>query len=300
MFRVHGREDGILRPATVGHGRKASRASLAGWASGVGLVCIVAAFTFATRAHELPLTPFVASAAKIASGQVWVVPASALIVDRPVLIGLAAFGVLAVATLRFCGARTFWLAAALGHAGSTLLVYAIIGSTRLADPDTFTTRGREPGFRRFGDARRLGWRDRSDSVESGRHRSPRPGPRRRRRLRGRWSRVVASPRPLHPHHRAPVRVLHRLRHRVVAAAGCCGEDGGKPSPRSRAPGSGPARLTNDRAPVQRGRARGTGRAVTVELDQREGMPRPRTSIWEPTPFPDTVFEIPTRMREPDH
>ena len=146
MVGMHGREDGISRPATARHARKASRASLVGWASGVVFVGIVAAFTFATRAHELPLTPFVASAAKIASGQVWVVPVSALIVDRPVLIGLTAFAALAMATLRFCGTRTFWLAAALGHAGSTLLVYAIIGSTRLADPDTFTRAVVSPDF----------------------------------------------------------------------------------------------------------------------------------------------------------
>ena len=146
MCRVHGREDRSLRRATVGFGRTASRASLVGWGSGVGLVFIVAGLTFATRAHELPLRPFVASAAKIASGQLWVVPASALIVDRPVLIGLAAFGVLAVTTLRVCGARTFWLAAAMGHAGSTLLVYGIIGSTRLADPHMFTRAVVTPDF----------------------------------------------------------------------------------------------------------------------------------------------------------
>ena len=92
------------------------------------------------------MTPFVASATKIASGQVWVLPASALIVDRPVLIGLAAFGVLAVATLRLCGARTFWLAAAVGHAGSTLLVYAIIGSTQLADLGAFASAAARPDF----------------------------------------------------------------------------------------------------------------------------------------------------------
>ena len=146
MFRVHGREDGVSRPATVADGRKPSPASLAGWASGVGLVCVVAALTFATRAHELPLTAFVASATKIASGRVWLLAASALIVDRPVLIGLAAFGVLALATLRFCGARTFWLAAAAGHAGSTLLVYAIIGSTQLADPEMFASAAVRPDF----------------------------------------------------------------------------------------------------------------------------------------------------------
>jgi hypothetical protein len=112
----------------------------------VGLVCVVAALTFATRAHELPLTPFVASATKIASGQVWLLAASALIVDRPVLIGLAAFGLLALVTLRFCGARTFWLAAAVGHAGSTLLVYAIIGSTQLANPEMFTSEAVRPDF----------------------------------------------------------------------------------------------------------------------------------------------------------
>lgn len=146
MLGVHGREGGISRPATVADGRKVSPASLAGWASGLGLLCVVTTFTLATRAHELPLGPFVASATKIASGRVWLLPASALIVDRPVLIGLAAFGVLALATLRFCGARTFWLAAAVGHAGSTLLVYAIIGSTQLADPQMFTSAAMRPDF----------------------------------------------------------------------------------------------------------------------------------------------------------
>ena len=146
MSRVHGRADGILRRAAVADSRRASLASLAGWASGLGLVCVVTGITFATRAHELPLTPFVASAMKLASGQVWVLPASALVVDQPVLVGLAAFGVLAVATLRICGARTFWLAAAAGHAGSTLLVYAIIGSAQLADPETFASASARPDF----------------------------------------------------------------------------------------------------------------------------------------------------------
>ena len=59
-------------PAAVADGRGRSRTSLVGWASGLGFACVVAGITFATRAHELPLTPFVASATKIASGQVWV------------------------------------------------------------------------------------------------------------------------------------------------------------------------------------------------------------------------------------
>ena len=146
MFGVHGHEGGVSRPASVGDSRKASRATLVGWASGLGLVCVVTGITVAVRAHELPSTPFVASATKIASGQVWVLAASALIVDRPVLIGLAVLGLLAVATLRLCGVRTFWLAAAVGHAGSTLLVYAIIGSTQLADPEAFASAAVRPDF----------------------------------------------------------------------------------------------------------------------------------------------------------
>lgn len=126
--------------------RMRSHASFVGWASGLGLVFVVTGMTLATRAHELPLAPFVASGTKMASGQVWVLPASALIVDRPVTVGLAAFALLAVATLRICGARTFWLAAAVGHAGSTLLVYAIIGSAQLADPEAFASAASRPDF----------------------------------------------------------------------------------------------------------------------------------------------------------
>ena len=120
--------------------------TIIGWASGIAFVVVVSVLTFATRDHELPLAPFVASAAKVASGQLWVLPASALVVDRPVLIGLAAFAVLAAATLRCCGPRTFWLAAVAGHVGSTLAVYAIIGTARLADPGVFTNAFVSPDF----------------------------------------------------------------------------------------------------------------------------------------------------------
>jgi hypothetical protein len=137
---------GVFRSATVSESQKASRASFAGWGSGLGLIGVVTGITFATRAHELPLSPFVSSATTVASGRVWVLPASALIVDRPVLVGLVAFGLLAVATLRFCGARMFWLVAVVGHVGSTLFVYAIIGSTQLANPEMFASAAARPDF----------------------------------------------------------------------------------------------------------------------------------------------------------
>lgn len=136
----------VARGATVAQGDKRSRSLVAEWVSGVVLVGVVAALTFAIRAHELPLTPFVASARKVASGELWVLPASALVVDKPLLIGLMAFAVLAGATLRFCGTRTFWLAAVAGHTGSTLLVYSIIGTARLEDPDAFAHAVVTPDF----------------------------------------------------------------------------------------------------------------------------------------------------------
>ena len=113
------------------------RAPLVGWASGVSFICVVATVTLAIRAHELSLAPFISSAGKIAAGEIWLLPASALVVDRPVDLGLVAFCLLGLVALRICGASVFWVAAAVGHLGSTLAVYAIIGASRLADPDVF-------------------------------------------------------------------------------------------------------------------------------------------------------------------
>ena len=101
-------------------------------------VGLVAAFTLAVRAGELQLHSFAASASKLAAGEIWLLPASALVVDRPVYVGLVAFGLLGATTLRVCGTRVFWVAAVLGHIGSTLAVYAIIAVARLTDQDVFT------------------------------------------------------------------------------------------------------------------------------------------------------------------
>lgn len=143
---MHGCEEGLSRAAAVPDRRTTPWPAAAGWTSALGLVCVVTAITFATRAHELPLTPFLASGTKVASGQVWLLLTSALIVDRPVLIGLAAFVILAAATVRICGARTFWLAGAIGHVASTLMAYAIIGSAQLADPGAFASAVARPDF----------------------------------------------------------------------------------------------------------------------------------------------------------
>jgi hypothetical protein len=115
------------------------RGSLLGWASGVVLVAAVAALTLSIRGEEVGLSAFAASAAKVSGGQVWLLPASGLVVDRPVYVGLVAFGILGFAAFGICGTRVFWVAAVVGHIGSTLAVYAIIGASRQSDPDAFAS-----------------------------------------------------------------------------------------------------------------------------------------------------------------
>jgi hypothetical protein len=113
------------------------RTSLLAWASAGLFFGIVAALTLAIRAHDLPLALFAASGEKIAAGKIWLLPASALVVDRPVWVGLVAFGLLGFAAVGICGKRVFWVVAVAGHIGSTLAVYAIIGASRVTDPDVF-------------------------------------------------------------------------------------------------------------------------------------------------------------------
>ncbi|HST13805.1 MAG TPA: hypothetical protein VLJ44_03000 [Gaiellaceae bacterium] len=115
------------------------RGSPLGWASWGSLVGVVASLTLAIRGHEIPLSAVAASAAKISVGRVWLLPASGLVVDRPVYVGLVAFGLLGIAALVICGTRIFWVAAVTGHIGSTLAVYAIIGASRQLDPHAFAS-----------------------------------------------------------------------------------------------------------------------------------------------------------------
>ena len=118
---------------------KVDRASLVGWASGFLFIGVVTALTLAVRAHDLAPTPFASSAAKVTSGEIWRLTSSALVVDKPVVVGLVLFGLLGLAALRVCGAGVFWIAAVAGHLGSTLTVYAIIGMSRSTDPDVFAS-----------------------------------------------------------------------------------------------------------------------------------------------------------------
>lgn len=133
------RSPGSPRQPSADARRRVGRTSLVGLMSGVSFFCVVAAVTLAIRAHDLPLAPFAASVAKIAAGEIWLLPASALVVDRPIYIGLVAFCLLGFAALRVCGAWVFWVVAVAGHIGSTLAAYSIIGASRLKDSDAFAS-----------------------------------------------------------------------------------------------------------------------------------------------------------------
>jgi hypothetical protein len=133
-----------MRP-TLAHRRSVSR-SFAAWSSGAALFAVVAALTAGVQAHALSTRPFASSAARIAGGKLWLLLSSALVIERPVAIGLVTFGLIASAVLWVCGARTFWLTAVAGHVGSTVVVYAIVGLSRLADPHLFSGAVVSPDF----------------------------------------------------------------------------------------------------------------------------------------------------------
>jgi hypothetical protein len=78
-----------------------------------------------------------ASPARLAHGRLWLLASSGLLAERPVGASIISFVLLAVLVLVVCGGRTFWWAAAFGHVGSTVAVYAAIWMTRLADPRAF-------------------------------------------------------------------------------------------------------------------------------------------------------------------
>ena len=254
-----------MRRATVGHGRKASRASLAGWASGLGLVCIVAGFTFATRAHELPLSAVrrerdedrVRSGVGGSGERPHRRPAGS---DRSSGVRRARRGDAAILRSADVLARRSTGPCGLDAAGvRDHRLDAARGSAHVHE------RGRDAGFRRFGDARRLGRRDHRDRVESGWHRSPSTAP----------SSPPASARSpesawwLHPDPS-----ILTTEHLFAFFIGCgivswrrlaAAENGGKPSPRSTAPERSPARLSEGRPRRRRSQTSLAGAAPTVSL-----------------------------------
>lgn len=102
-------------------------------------VVVVAALTAATTARIVGTDLFASSPRRLAGARFWSLFTSALVCDHPLAASLGALAGFGVVTLVVCGPRLLWTAAALGHVFSTLCVYAMIASVRLADRSAFDT-----------------------------------------------------------------------------------------------------------------------------------------------------------------
>jgi hypothetical protein len=94
-------------------------------------VAVIAVFDDADIVRDLACAP-----AALWAGKLWTLPASALIIQGPAIPQLVMTGALAAALVRACGGAVFWLVAAVGHVGATLIAYAGIGLVYLVARST--------------------------------------------------------------------------------------------------------------------------------------------------------------------
>lgn len=98
------------------------------------LILLVATLTAAARSGEVSVAALASSPRKLAAGKFWLLVSNGVIVQRPVGLSLVSFALLIVFTLKLCGPRITFAAAAVGHVASTVLAYALVGLVFLADP----------------------------------------------------------------------------------------------------------------------------------------------------------------------
>ena len=109
----------------------------------VAAVCVLAA----AKAGGLISVGLLASTpSAVGRGRVWLLVTSGLLVDRPALISVLSFALLAAAVLVVCGPRVFWTAAIAGHVLATLLVYVVIAVVREGDAGLFLGVLRKPDY----------------------------------------------------------------------------------------------------------------------------------------------------------
>jgi hypothetical protein len=102
----------------------------------VAFLAAVMALTLAQRAGVFPLSAVAATPDSFWDGRLWLVITSAPVAQSPLSLSLLSLVAVALAVLWSCGAWVLWLSAAIGHAGSTLVLYAAIGVLALVDRDT--------------------------------------------------------------------------------------------------------------------------------------------------------------------
>jgi hypothetical protein len=101
-----------------------------------GFLAAVTALTLAQRAGAFPLSAIAATPDSFWDGRLWLLLTSAPVAQSPLSLSLISLVAVALAVLWICGSRVLWLSAVIGHAGSTLVLYAAIGALALADRDT--------------------------------------------------------------------------------------------------------------------------------------------------------------------
>jgi hypothetical protein len=107
----------------------------------VALLPSIGGITHRTLVASLAFSP-----SDLASGRLWLLPLSGVVVDGPTWGQLALLAEAAVALVVVAGARTFWRAAILAHAGSTLAAYAVLEVLDAADPSITGDLFRDPDY----------------------------------------------------------------------------------------------------------------------------------------------------------
>jgi hypothetical protein len=117
--------------------RLTSAPSFVSAAAFVVLVTVVAALTVAQATGVIGIGTVAATPQRIASGRLWLLITSGLLVQKPFALSLLSFAVLGALTLVVCGWRVLAWAALLGHVTATLIVYGALNLVWLASPDAF-------------------------------------------------------------------------------------------------------------------------------------------------------------------
>ena len=100
-------------------------------------VLVVATLTAAQATGGIDVGAVAASPQRIASGRLWLLITSGLLVQKPFAVSLLSFAALGALTLVVCGWRVLAWAALLGHVSATLIVYGALALVRLASPAAF-------------------------------------------------------------------------------------------------------------------------------------------------------------------
>jgi hypothetical protein len=106
------------------------RAAASAW-----LLAVLVVALLEQRGTLAPASEWASSPAGVAAGRLWPLFTSGFVVAGPVAVQLMLAAVVTWLVVARLGARVFWLAAAAGHFGATLVAYAGIGALWLVRPE---------------------------------------------------------------------------------------------------------------------------------------------------------------------